>query len=52
MIERIDLLDEKIPVYFLHGEQSWITVEPSLIAQKNRKNIFVDIIKEAGHHVS
>jgi hypothetical protein len=52
MIERIHLLDARIPIYFLHGEQSWISIESSLIAQNKRQNIFVETIKEAGHHVS
>ncbi len=51
MIERIHLLDARIPIYFLHGEQSWISIESSLIAQNKRQNIFVETIKEAGHHV-
>lgn len=51
MIDRIHLLDERIPIYFLHGEQSWITTEPSFIIQQKRKNVFVETIKDAGHHV-
>jgi hypothetical protein len=51
MIERINLLDERIPVYFLHGEQSWIKPESYFNTQEKRKNIFVETIKEAGHHV-
>jgi pimeloyl-ACP methyl ester carboxylesterase len=52
MINRIHLIDEKIPIYFLHGEQSWIPIESSLIIQKQRSNVFIDTIKDAGHHVS
>jgi hypothetical protein len=52
MIERIHLLDQRIPIHFLLGEKSWITNESPLIIQKQRQNIFVDIIKDAGHHVS
>jgi hypothetical protein len=52
MIERIDLLDERIPMYFLHGGQSWITIDAFLSIQEKRKNVFVESIKEAGHHVN
>ncbi|CAF3825265.1 unnamed protein product [Rotaria sp. Silwood1] len=51
MIERIHLLDERIPIYFLHGEQSWVTMKSSLIIQEIRENTFVETIKEAGHHI-
>jgi len=52
MIDRIHLIDEQIPIYFLHGEQSWIDMESSIIAQSKRQNVFVDTIKEASHHVN
>ena len=52
MIDRIHLVDEQIPIYFLHGEQSWVDIDSSIIAQSKRKNVFVDTIKEAGHHVN
>jgi hypothetical protein len=52
MIDRIHLIDEHIPIYFLHGEQSWINIEPSIIAQSKHKHVFVDTIREAGHHVN
>jgi len=52
MIDRIHLIDEHIPIYFLHGEQSWIDIEPSIIAQSKHKHVFVDTIREAGHHVN
>jgi pimeloyl-ACP methyl ester carboxylesterase len=52
IINRINLIDKKIPIYFLHGEKSWITIDSSLIIQSNRSNVFVDIINGAGHHVS
>jgi len=52
MIDRIHLIDEHIPIYFLHGEQSWIDMESSIIAQSKRQNVFVDTIKEASHHVN
>ena len=51
MVERIHLLDERIPIYFLHGEQSWITIESSRITQEKRKNVFIETVKDAGHHV-
>ncbi|CAF4087724.1 unnamed protein product [Rotaria sp. Silwood2] len=51
MIKRIHLLDERIPICFLHGEQSWITMKSSFIIQKQRQNTSVDTIKDAGHHV-
>jgi hypothetical protein len=52
MIDRIHLIDEQIPMYFLHGEQSWINIESSRITQSKRENVFIDKIKEAGHHVN
>ena len=51
MVERIHFIDEEIPIYFLHGEQSWIDTEPSLLTQSQRQNVFIDTVKEAGHHV-
>ena len=51
MIKRIDSLDPRIPVYFLHGEQSWIDSVPSLLLQSRRGNVFVDAIEKTGHHV-
>ncbi|UJR22858.1 hypothetical protein I4U23_025887 [Adineta vaga] len=51
MINRIHLLDQRIPIHFLHGEQSWITAEASLSIQENRSNVFVDIVEKAGHHI-
>lgn len=52
MIDRIDQLDPNIPIYFLHGEQSWISPESSYIIQEKRNNVFIEAIPEAGHHVS
>jgi hypothetical protein len=52
MIDRIDQVDEHIPIYFLHGERSWIDKESSIIAQSKHKSVFRDIIKDAGHHVN
>ena len=51
MIRRIDVLDPRIPVYFLHGEKSWIDSEPSVLIASKRDDVFVDMIEEAGHHV-
>ena len=51
MIRRIDALDPRIPIYFLHGEKSWIDCEPSVLIQSKRDKVFVDMIEEAGHHV-
>ncbi|CAF1276692.1 unnamed protein product [Rotaria sordida] len=34
IIDRIHLLDERIPIYFLHGKQAWIKIESSLMFQK------------------
>ncbi|CAF1230031.1 unnamed protein product [Rotaria magnacalcarata] len=42
---------ERIPIYFLRGEQSWITIESSLIMQSRRRNDFVETINDAGHHI-
>ena len=52
MMDRIHHLDETIPIHFLHGEQSWISSEASLIIQKRRTNVFIETIPEAGHHVN
>jgi hypothetical protein len=52
MIDRIHLIDEKIPLYFLHGGQSWIDTESSTVTKSKRENVFVDTIEEAGHHVN
>ena len=52
MIDRLHLLDERIPIYFLHGGRSWIDIDSSIIAQSKRENVFVDTIQEAGHHVN
>lgn len=52
MIERIHLFDENIPIYFLQGKQSWITIESSLITRTKRSNIFIESIEQAGHHVN
>lgn len=51
MIDRIHFIDESIPIHFLHGEQSWIEIDSSWIAQGMRGNVFIDTIKDAGHHV-
>ncbi|CAM4918563.1 unnamed protein product [Rotaria socialis] len=51
MIDRIHLIDERIPIHFLHGEQSWIEIDSSWIAQGKRDNVFIDTMKDAGHHV-
>ncbi len=51
MVERIHLIDDNIPIYFAHGERSWIDTEPSLTAQSLRKDVYIDTIKDAGHHV-
>ncbi|CAF4247614.1 unnamed protein product, partial [Rotaria sordida] len=51
MIDRIHLIDERIPIYFLHGEQSWVDINSSVIAQGKRDNVYIDTIKEAGHHI-
>jgi hypothetical protein len=52
MIRRINLIDSNIPICFLHGQRSWIDREPSSIIQSKRANVAVDIIPDAGHHVS
>ena len=52
MIDRLHLMDERIPIYFLHGERSWIDIESSIMALSKRENVFVDTIQEAGHHVN
>ncbi len=52
MTDRIHLIDENIPIYFLHGEQSWIDIEPAIIAQTKHKNVYIDTVQEAGHHVN
>ena len=52
MVDRLHLLDERIPIHILHGDQSWISSGPSLLIEEKRKNIFVDIVHGAGHHVS
>ncbi|CAF4310681.1 unnamed protein product, partial [Adineta steineri] len=51
MVDRIHLLDERTPIYFLHGDQSWITSESSFIIQEKRQNVFVETVKGAGHHI-
>ncbi|CAF0777795.1 unnamed protein product [Adineta ricciae] len=51
MLDRIDELDPQIPVFFLHGEQSWIDIESSVCVQSKRSNVSVDMIPQAGHHV-
>ncbi|CAF2358577.1 unnamed protein product [Rotaria sp. Silwood2] len=51
MIDRIHLIDQRIPIYFLHGEQSWIEINSSMIAQGKRDNVYIDTIQAAGHHV-
>ncbi|CAF5047907.1 unnamed protein product [Rotaria magnacalcarata] len=51
MIDRIHLIDERIPIHFLHGGQSWIEIDSSWIAQGKRDNVFIDTINDAGHHV-
>ena len=51
MIRRIDFLITDIPIYFLHGERSWIDSEPSSLILSKRPNTFVDVIEGAGHHV-
>jgi len=50
-LKRIHLIDEQIPIYFLHGEQSWIDTEPSQVTHSIRRNVFIDTMKDAGHHV-
>ncbi|CAF4796011.1 unnamed protein product, partial [Rotaria magnacalcarata] len=50
MIDRIHLIDERIPIRFLHGGQSWIEIDSSWIAQGKRDNVFIDTINDAGHH--
>ena len=52
MVERIHLIDKQIPIYFLHGELSWIDKDPSMITQSKRSNVFIETIQGAGHHVS
>lgn len=52
MVERIHLLDEQIPIHFLHGGQSWITAEASALLKEKRANVFAETIPTAGHHVS
>ncbi|UJR26092.1 hypothetical protein I4U23_007438 [Adineta vaga] len=51
MMDRIDSIDEQIPIYFLHGDQSWIDIESSVCVQSKRPNVFIDTIPQAGHHV-
>ncbi|CAF0785897.1 unnamed protein product [Adineta ricciae] len=51
MINRIHSLDERIPIYFLYGEQSWLTADASLAIQEKRPNVFVETVKNAGHHI-
>jgi hypothetical protein len=52
MVERIHFIDEQVSIHFLHGEQSWIENDPSILAQSKRSNVFIDTIKGAGHHVN
>lgn len=51
ILDRIDSIDENIPIYFLHGEKSWIIIDASIAAQSKRKNVYIDTLKDAGHHV-
>lgn len=51
MIERLHLIDKHIPIYFLHGERSWMDIESSHFARSTRELVFVDTMKNAGHHV-
>lgn len=52
MADRIHLIDENIPIYFLHGEQSWIDIESSMLAQSKRQNVYIATVEKAGHHVN
>jgi hypothetical protein len=51
MVERIDQIDNQIPIYFVHGERSWIDTEPYFIVKSKCKDVYIDTIKDAGHHV-
>ncbi|CAF1379095.1 unnamed protein product [Adineta steineri] len=51
MVDRIQLIDEKIPIHFLHGEESWVDVAPSVMAKSKCDNVTIDTIPNAGHHV-
>ena len=53
MDQRILLLREDIPIWFIYGDRSWIEKHRSLFVQKNRPNSFVSvqIIQDAGHNV-
>ena len=51
MVERFHLIDKDIPIYFLHGERSWMDVESSNIARSTRELVFVETMKNVGHHV-
>ena len=52
MNDQIQLVDERIPIYFLPGEQSWIDIESPITAQEECQNVSIDTIKEVGHCVS
>ena len=51
IVDRVASIDLNIPIYFLHGEKSWIIIDPSIDAQSKRQNVYLDTLKDAGNHV-
>lgn len=53
MIDRIAHVDKNIPMTMIHGQESWISHEPSYQTKYLRSNSYVkiEVISDAGHHV-
>ncbi|EDQ84966.1 uncharacterized protein MONBRDRAFT_29634 [Monosiga brevicollis MX1] len=48
---RLPLIDERIPINFMFGEQSWISPEPAVAFSATRPNSTVKFVPRAGHHL-